>query len=270
MVSDDRGALSAYTTPSALNDSIATLDCGCLPGPMTYSTTAISTPQQSSYPLAFMAGLSGVGYNQLSQTWWVVFTKASATTPWVVAFFASYEGGGGLDGFTSNSAPSPIAVHYPLQDAPQAYANFFQTLDATGNAGSGVPTDFAQDNILDTEVSTTTELNARDKANGLRETYSHAVDQVSPIFAQVVNGAVYGAMECFSMKVTDDITSANGSPVVQPTSLDAWGALVPPGSYASIDFTQEDDACVEESATSGITLTSDSGSRYAVSTTPSG
>jgi hypothetical protein len=269
MLSDDRGSLGIYTTPSAFNDSIATLNCGCLPGPMTYSTTAISTPPQSSYPLSFMAGLSGLGYNQQSQTWWVVFSKTSATTPWVIAFFASYAEGNGLDGFTSNSA-SPITVQYPLTGAPQAYVDFFQNLDSTGSAGTDAPVDFAQNNILNTEVSISTELDQKRKADGLRDTFTHSVDQVSPIFAQVVDGSVVGAMECFSMKVVDDVASADGSPVVQPSDQAAWGYQIPPGSYSELDFSQEDAACVEESATSGITLTSNSGGDYAISATPTG
>jgi len=270
MVSDDRASLSTYTTPSALNDSIATLDCGCLPGPMTYSTTAISNPTERSYPLSFMAGLSGLGYNQVSQTWWVVFTKASAATPWVVAFFASYAVGGGLDGMTSSSSASPIAVQYPLEAAPQDYVDYFQHLDTTQDPGSGAPTGFAQNNMLNTEVNNTTRIDAERSADGLKETYTHTVDQVSPVFAQVVDGSVYGAMECFSVKMTDDVTSADGSPIVQPADQGAWGYRVPPGSYSSLDFSEEHVGCVEESATSGVTLTSDSGGSYAIATTPSG
>jgi hypothetical protein len=225
---------------------------------------------ENSYPLSFVAGLSGLGYNQVSQTWWVVFTKASVDTAWVVAFFASYAVGGGLDGFTSSSAASPIAVQYPLQAAPQAYVYFFQHLDMTGDAGSGAPTDFAHNNILNTEVSTSTEIHADRQAEGLRETFTHTVDQVSPVFAQVVDGSVYGAMECFSMKVTDNVTSAGGSPVVQSADQSTWGYEIPPGSYSSLTFTQEDDACVEESATSGVTLTSNSGGSYAIAMIPSG
>ena len=71
------------------------------------------------------------------------------------------------------------------------------------------------------------------------------------------------------MKVTDDVTSAKGSPIVQPGNQGAWGYAIPPGSYSSLNFMQEDGACVEESATSGITLTSDSGGIYSISTTPS-
>jgi len=269
MISDDRGSLSAYTTPSALNDSIATLDCGCLTGPMTYSTSAISAPTQNGYPVSFMAGLSGMGYNQLSQTWWVVFTKTSTNTPWVVAFIASYAEGGGLDGFNPYSDLSPTSVQYPLQDAPQAYLNFFQTLDTTGDLGTGAPLHFAHDNILSTEVNNTTNIRERRKAEGLHETFTHTIDQVSPVFAQVVDGSLYGSMECFSTRSTDHITSVNGSPITQPSDQGAWGLLVPPGTYASLTFTQEDDSCVEESFTSGVTLDSESGGTYAISTTPS-
>jgi hypothetical protein len=269
MVSDDRGALSTFTTPSALNDSIATLDCGCLSGPMTYSTSAINAPPQSSYPISFMAGLSGTGYNQLSQTWWVVFTKTGSNSPWVIAFIAGYAEGGGLAGLTGFSDLSPTTVQFPLQEAPQAYVDYFQNLDTTGDTGTGLPSNFAQDNILSTEVSDTSRIRQTRLAEGLHETFTHTIDQVSPVFAQVVSGSLYGSMECFSVRSTDVITSANGAPIIQPADQDKWGLLVPPGSYASLTFTQEDDSCVEESFTSGITLNAESGGTYTISTTPS-
>ncbi len=270
MISDDRASLGGYTTPSALNDSIATLDCGCLAGPMTYSTSAVSAPYQSSYPLSFVAGLNGTGYNQLSLTWWVVFSKSSPGQPWLVAFIAAYAEGGGLEGFSPYSTSAPMTVHYPLQDAPQQYVDYFQNLDMTGNAGRGAPPGWATDNILSSEVTISNDIRAHRLAGGLHETFSHSVDGVSPIFAQVINGSVYGSMECFSMTVTDDITSANGSPIVQPADQGAWGNLIPPGSYSSLKFTQEDDACVGEDTTSGVSLDASSGGNYAIATTPSG
>ena len=200
MVSNNRGLLIGFTTRSALNDSVATLDCGCLSGPLTYSTTAISAPPQVGYPLSFMAGLSGTGYNQLSQTWWVIFTKTSASAPWLVAFIAGYAEGGGLNGFTAFSALSPAPVPYPLQDAPRAYADFYQKLDETLDAGTGAPTNFAHNNLLEDEVNNTTEIDEQQKAEGLKQTFTHSVDQVSPIFAQVIHGSLYGSMECFSIR----------------------------------------------------------------------
>ncbi len=270
MVSDDRASVGEYTTPSAQDESIAVLDCGCLSGPMTYSKTAVSAPNQSTYPLSFVAGLSGTGYNQLSLTWWVVFSKSTPGAPWVIAFIADYAEGGGLDDFTPYSTLAPMTVHYPLEDAPQAYVGFFQALDTTGDTGQGAPTDWATDGILDSEVSISNDIRSRRIAEGLHETFSHTVDQVSPIFAQVVNGSLYGAMECFSMKVTDDVTSANGSSIVQPADQDTWGNLIPPGSYSSLTFTQEDDSCVGEDATSGVSLDASSGGNYSITTAPSG
>lgn len=268
MLSNDRSLLTAYTTPSALNDANATLDCGCITGPMTYSSTAISTPPQSSYPLSFLADLSGLGYNQQSQTWVVVFTKTSPATPWLIAIFTSYAEGNGLDGYVSNSTSPSITVHYPLQDAPQAYADFFQSLDSTLDVGNGVPANYAHDNILNSEVARTTEINEKQQAAGLHNSYTHSVDQVSPVFAQVVDGSVYGEEECFSVAVTDDVTSTNGSPIIQPENQSNWGYRIPPGSYSALKFKQEDAACVGENPISAITLASDSGGSYSISTTP--
>jgi hypothetical protein len=268
MVADDRAPLGDYTTPSALRDSEATLNCGCLAGPMTYSTSIFSAPTESSYPYSFLAGLSGVGYNQLSLTWWVVFTKSSASSPWVIAFVASFESGGGLTGGAPYSSAAPPTVPHPLAPGPQAFVDFFQQLDTTGNAGDGLPTNYAHDGALDSDVTVSTNLFEARHAAGLDQQFSHTVDQVSPEFAQVVNGAVYGAMECFSMQVSDVVTSANGSPVVQPPDLSTWGSLVPPGSYAQLKLMQEDDECLGEDAGGGITLLAESGGDYQVATTP--
>ena len=268
MASDDRAALANYTTPSALDASEATLDCGCLEGPLTYSTAIVSVPQQSGYPLSFLEGLSGTAYNQLSLTRWVVFTKSGIQAPWLISSVASFEGGGGLTGFTPFSSMPPLSVPNPLSSGPAAFAAFFQQVDMTGNAGSGVPPDFAQTNVLNGDVSRSVSAFADDQANGISEKYTHTVDQVSPVFPQVVDGSLYGSMLCFSMTIVDTVTSTTASPVTQPDSLARWGALVAPGSYAQIQFTGEHDVCLGEDSGGGITLLAEAGGNYQVSTTP--
>ena len=47
-------------------------------------------------------------------------------------------------------------------------------------------------------------------------------------------------MECFSVTVTNNVTSAKGSPIVQPANQQAWGYQIPPGSYSSLNFTKDD------------------------------
>jgi hypothetical protein len=163
-----------------------------------------------------------------------------------------------------------LTVQYPLENAPQEYADFFQSLDTTGDTASKAPAGWGMGNILTSEVSTTKEIRARQVAAGLHDTLTHTVDQTSPVFAQVTGNSLYGAMECFSVTVTDNMTTASGTPIVQPPDRETFGNLISPGSYSSIKFTKEDDACVGEDATSGVTLDADSGGTYVIVATPSG
>jgi hypothetical protein len=270
MTADDRAALVDFTSPTGLSDSTATLDCGCLSGPLTYTTAVTSVPPQSGYPLTFLEGLSGTAYDQQPLTRWVVFTKQDAPSPWVVSTVASYVNGGGLDGFTPFSTLPPFAVAHPLSAGPQAFADFFQDVDSTGDPGSGLPTDFAHSPILDTDVSGSVNWVARLQAAGLTDRYTHTIDGVSPVFAQVVDGTAVGAMSCFSMRLVEVITSADGTPVVQAAEGGLFGALVPPGSYGQVTLTAEDDTCIGEDSGGGLTVLADSGGTFAATTTPTG
>jgi hypothetical protein len=267
-LSNNRAAVASYMTPSAFEAAEGTLDCGCTEGPLTYSTTTFSVPPQTTYPLSFLAGLNGRSYSQLSITWWVVFTKASSSAPWLIAFLGSFEEGGGLTGFPPYATASPLSVPNTLAAAPQAFAAFFQELDSTGNEGSGTPANYVQDNILNTEIQNSQSSYAQTPP-GLTKQYTHSIDAVSPVFAQVVNGSVYGAEECFAMHVTEVVKPTDGSPIVQPEDQSTWGYQIPPGSFSELSFTTESENCVAEDSGGGITLNANFGGAYSSVAIPS-
>ena len=213
MVANDRAAVSAYVTPTAGEVADATLDCGCLPGPLDVHDDGGQHPAPAQLP-AVVHGRAAAARATTSRArpggW--SSPRRRPTRPWLIAYLASYAQGDGLDGFTSNSDVAPTDLHYPMADAPQAFADFFQTLDSTGATGTGAPAGYARNTYVDELVTDTTrELDTR-ASEGLRGTTTHRVDGVSPVFPQVVDGVVYGAMECFAMQAAVDVTSTGGTP----------------------------------------------------------
>lgn len=59
LAQDARGALGQFASPTAEEAAIGDLDCGCMPGPPTYSSAFFSAPPQSSYPVSFLAEMHG-------------------------------------------------------------------------------------------------------------------------------------------------------------------------------------------------------------------
>jgi hypothetical protein len=70
--------------------------------------------------------------------------------------------------------------------------------------------------------------------------------------------------------MTDVMTTTSGAPIVQPPDQNVLGNLIQPGSYSSIKYISEDDECVGEDATSGITLDGETGGQYSIAVTPTG
>jgi hypothetical protein len=273
MTDDDPTALGTYTTPSAFDASMGTLVCGCLSGPVTYSASVIAVPPQTSYPISFGAGLTGTDNGQQAPNFFVVFTQAIPGAPWLISFVADFGGSTGFSGFAPFSADPPsVSQEFEITLAPALYAEYFESVDTTGNLGSGTPTDYSpQSRILQSEVSGSNATHAAWRAAGYKEQITHTVDQVSPIFTTGPSGSLFFSIECFSIRVTDNVTPGNGSPLVEPQDEQTFDGLVAPGSYSDISFSVEDEACIDEGpGENGYALFGDFGGDYRVTSTPSG
>jgi hypothetical protein len=209
-----------------------------------------------------------VGYDELTQMWWVGFTKTGATTPWVVAFVTANKGGNGIQDLDPYAVATPPKVPNPLPSAPQAFANYFQHLDTTGDLGKSLPTSYGDTTIMDTEVQVSSNLYQQRKAEGLNLQISHQVDQVSPVFPQFVSGSPYGATECFAVSMTVIVTSTTGSAVIQPPDRSAWGPEIAPGYYKQLNLSYEDEEWVAENSGGLISLNAEEGGLYSFSAIP--
>ncbi len=267
MIANDRTAVTQYTTPLAFEVSVGLLDCGCLPE-MTYASSTITVPPATSYPLSFLAGLHSSGYDEQGQTWWVVFTKAGAATPWIIAFVAGNTGGTGIDGHDPYALKTPPTEPNPIDQDPQAYASFFQKLDTTGKVGNGLPKNYGQTPIIDQFVESTSSLYEFRRASRVREQVRHRIDEVSPVFAFVNNGTAVAAIECFAINLKEAFAATAGFPISQPPDRSEWTHLLQPGSYKSLSYSDEEDNCVVEDPDGLSYLFANQGGVYSMSATP--
>jgi hypothetical protein len=102
------------------------------------------------------------------------------------------------------------------------------------------------------------------KKSGLRDKFTHSIDGVSPVFATDDGGALL----CFVVNVDDDVTSANGSPVVQAADRSSWGNWLAPGSYSTINLDADTEACIAKVPESGIFQAASAGGDYNSTATP--
>jgi len=258
LVYGDQGEIPTYATPSESNALVGILDCGCGPGPPSYSAVNFSAVPQSTYPLAFLAEFQGKTYGQAPATRHVVFTKADAASPWLVAFDADYIKG---QPFLPSSMTGPIAgpdMGPALRKATQDFADYFQTVDSTGNVGTGTPTGFANDNILSSDVSGSASIYPGRAAAKLTDTYTHSIDAISPTFA-VDSG---GTELCFAMRVHDVVSPVGAARIVQPADQSVWGNRIAPGSYHHLDILKESEDCLVTAPSSAIYLVADAGATY--------
>ncbi len=209
-----------------------------------------------------------MGYDEITQTWWIGFTKSGPSTPWVVAFNTGYKAGGGITGGDPYTDQAPPSVPDPLPLAPGEFADYFQKLETTGATGSGIPVHYGRTTLINTDVEVASNLYQLHSAEGLKEQVTHRVDMTSPVFPVAFNGSITGAMECFAVSVTSTDTSSGEAPIIQPPDRSAWPQEIAPGDYAQITTDSEDNECVVEGSNGLINVYSENGGIYSYSATP--
>ena len=258
LVYGNQTEIPTYATPSATNALVGTLDCGCGPGPPSYSAVNFSAVPQSTYPLFFLAEFQGQTYSQTSDTRHVVFSKATAAAPWLVAFDADFtKGQPFLPSSMMTSIPGPD-MGPTLRQGVQAFADYFQALDSTGQVGTGLPAGFAADNILSSEVSGSATERPERASAGLTDQYTHTVDAISPTFP--VDGD--GTELCFAMRIEDLVSPVGNAGIVQPPDQSQWGDWLAPGTYHHVDTVKESETCLVTAPGDAIYMVADGGATY--------
>jgi hypothetical protein len=258
LVYGNQSEIPTYATSSATNALVGTLDCGCGPGPPSYSAVNFSAVPQSTYPLFFLAEFQGQTYSQTSDTHHVVFSKATATAPWLVAFDADFtKGQPFLPSSMMTSIPGPD-MGPTLRQGAQSFSDYFQSVDSTGQVGTGLPTGFATDNILSSVVSGSAAEYPERASAGLTDQYTHSIDAISPTFP--VNGD--GTELCFAMRVEDLVSPVGSAGIVQPPDQSVWGNWLAPGTYHHVDIVKEAETCLVTAPDQAIYMVANGGATY--------
>jgi hypothetical protein len=256
---DDVADIEATSTPTVQQMVSGWFSCGCAPWPLASTQVSYSASPQTTYPLWFMAELDGTLYDGAPLDKQAVFTQASPTASWLVAYVGSYTGGEpilGPWGTSLQSAPPPIPSH--ITSAPAELAAFFQIVDKAGHVPA-LPPGFTDDTYLrQTVAQAQQDVESRDQLHQ-KVTFTHTIDQVSPVFA-----STGGDIVCAAMTLSSETTAAKGGPLVQSPDYSPWGHLLAPGSYPSVDDLQGYDVCFFEDQAGTVQLFSDMGGPYSL------
>jgi hypothetical protein len=242
--------LYEYASPKMVDAIIGWFNCGCGPWPASLTDVRLSVPPQTQYPLQFLAELSGkvpvirhTGYHGQALTREVVFTKTSASTPWLVTYMIGYDGASTY--LAASSVQSPAPVPFDITIVGGQFAAYFQSM-----VNTGVP---PPDNNWPATGSVKDELNRYDgvvqaiDASGEAQQMTFAASEHSTAFAMPGGDIMCGD---FTSKQT--VTSPSGQPISQSRKGQPWGPLLIPGSYSSVTKLGVHDYCFT-TTTDGLT-----------------
>ncbi|MGD0381852.1 MAG: hypothetical protein ABSC30_17930 [Acidimicrobiales bacterium] len=259
---DDPANLQATATPSVVQVVDGWLSCDCAPWPVAVTGVSYSAPPQTTYPLSFYAEIQGATYDGTPLDKEAVFSQSGPSSPWLVAYLGSFIEAEPLLGNTGadlQTAPPPVPSD--ITKVPQEFADFFQQLDTTGQAPA-LPAGFKSDGNLKEDIQESEQTYAARKKGKLADTFTHSIEQISPVFS-----SPYGDLVCATMTIGDVVTSTSGAPIVQPTNRSQWGNLLAPGSYTSVNEQLVHDECFLEQPGGSTIVTSEMGGPVSITGT---
>jgi Protein of unknown function (DUF2510) len=237
VVARDVTGLRRLETGAAAVYEPGSVACGCLSvaSPRPLVKTAFFIPKQTDYPAHFLVE----ALHESSGTWTeiLVFTKATASAPWLVAEnsgFAPLSGPARLgravtdaDGYV---LPPSKQQHARAQHIAGQLASLWQQAKDTGRVPAQI--------IFETRGQTggrLAEIAAYPQdelqSNGLR---GHARFYVDPADQLVEFNDVGFDLACQSIRETMAYRPGAGREILQDSARENWGLLVAPGRYTSV------------------------------------
>jgi hypothetical protein len=203
------------------------------------STSVLSIPPEKTYPYWFLAQVSVKvpPHHRLTPlVYLATFTKATASSPWLIAFLVAYSG-------TSKYLPVSESAHAPTPTFDYSVvggqlAQFFSSYVNTGArpAWGGWPLDGSVKDMVQHYLRVKDSIDA---SGVTQNAMTISPRDQSPLFAYP-----YGDIICGAFHSDVQITTAPGHPAVQLQDRRFWGPLLAPGSYTSLDKQQLIDYCV--------------------------
>lgn len=265
LAEDDLATLATVSTPQVQQLISGYFACGCEPWPVANNVISFSAPPESSYPLSFYADISGNNYDGSPLYKEVVFTQASASSPWLVSYVGAYTGTSAVFGPTAvNLLEEPTPVPKDPTLIPQEVASFFQDLDESGSQ-RGLPSGLLDSGITKQLIDASLQSRAEDANSHFTDRYTHTIDSESPIFPGPNPG---GDLVCDSMTVTAVITPASGYAIAQTEDQNPWGNQLAPGDYGSLTIATLHDQCFDEFVDGSIDMVIDIAGTLSITGTP--
>lgn len=259
----DTAAMTPYVDPAARLAIAGSYHCGCGGWPTAYTSVGFSGPSFQAYPASFLAEIVGQSFEGQQETREVVFTRASVTSPWLIAFLSAYVGAPPLLGTSGQDVTTGASgVPANLAQAPQHMADFLQTLDATGKEPA-LPPGFQADNILNQKVSADESNYQRFSSAGDSVAPTHEVEEQSPVFA--VPG---GWIVCGATAFNETVTAPPGSVLTQAAEGGEWSSELAPGTYSTVTEDGMDMSCYVATSDTDVRWYTTMGGPYATSGSP--
>jgi len=240
VVAGDLAALRRLDTGPAATWETGALSCGCLlRAPLTLVAARYFVPRQTHYPAYFVTEAEE-GYEGQRGAAVLVFTKAAAEQPWLVAEHSAYDVGAGQGlalgvpvtgpgGYVA--APTP-AQHQVAVTAAAQLAATWQAAKDSGSVPGGSEFLIAGD-LAERLRQITAFRQGAVQVNGAIGVYRFYASATDPLAEVGIGGGYALACQAVRETVVYRPRTASGA-LVQDQARGNWGQLLPPGVYPSL------------------------------------
>jgi hypothetical protein len=250
LASANLALLGRIETGAALTGDRERAACGCVlhPDPESSPTIVVSAPSQAAYPATFVAQVSVATLDSAPYTRVILgFRRASASTPWQVAFDTS-AGYRLPPTVVGPKAQGEVAAAVPASDVSVVrqlaviLARQWQKAKDTGTS----PRDLAPfapgawTDQKDAELAA--HRNGQIQASGLPEQYTYTTDSRDPVYLAYESGRILGCTLIHRQLV---VHARGAVRIAQDPQRLNWGADLPPGHYRELDLQGLDQTCFE-------------------------
>jgi hypothetical protein len=242
--------LGQIETGAALTGDRERASCGCVlhPEPGASPTIVVSAPRQGGYPATFMAQVSVATLGSAPYTRVILgFERASASTPWRVAFdtSAAYQLPPSVvapkvqDGLATAVPASDVSL---VRQLAVDLARQWQVAKDSGappaRLGPFEPGAWTDQK----DAALAAHRNGEVQANGLPERYAFTTDPRDPVYLAYESGRILGCTLIHRQLV---VRAPAGDRIEQDARRLNWGGDLAPGGYQELDLDGLAQTCFE-------------------------
>jgi hypothetical protein len=259
--SENLSELHRYSTPDMLLATVGSTDCGCGPWTEQQWSVDLSVPNQTEYPISFLAQVTVTRPAAHPFLEMVVLTRANPKANWLVAYLVDVQGHSST-WLTRSAVAAAPAPPFDTSVIGSQFAEFFESY-----ANEGAP---PSDGVAWPLEGATAQEVARYET--VKQAIANQGDTQGPMsFGALSSSALFaypgGDIVCGDLHASVHITAPANDPTVQPADRSVWGNPLAPGRYTSLEKQQLRDYCVTVSRQGRVTPISYFGGTYSISGT---